>query len=139
MMLCLGLAQDVPRWVNSTNARPNWFLIFASGGQRVTKGKEPLTVRLRIYSQFHHLSNLKFYAIATKLFSKQIPSCAHPMTISLMIGFEANEISITYPLSISVEESSLRKNFTKTMMVDYMTQMLNTLTIRIPLDTHDWL
>ena len=49
----------------------------------------------------------------------------------LMIG---NEISITYPLRISVQESSLRQ---KRIIADYMTQMLNTLTIRIPLDTHD--
>ena len=55
----------------------------------------------------------------------------------MMIFFNlmiANEISITYPLSISVEESSLRQ---KTIMADYMTQMLNTLTIRIPLDALD--
>ena len=49
----------------------------------------------------------------------------------LMIG---NEISITYPLRISVQESSLRQ---KRIIADYMTQMLNTLTIRIPLDNHD--
>ena len=137
MMLRCGLAQDVPRWVNSTNAssRPNWFLIFPSWGQRVKKGKTLLTVRLRIYSQFHHLSNLKSFKFYCKLISYKQTLRVYILWwffFNLMI---ANEISITYPLSISVEESSLRQ---KTIMADYMTQMLNTLTIRIPLDTLDW-
>ena len=43
---------------------------FSIRGQRAKKRYEPLTVRLRIYSQFHHLSNLELCDQPTKQIEK---------------------------------------------------------------------